>query len=282
MYADRPQFRVYEIARRAFYGDHPLGRNVLGTDYSIKSLRRDAMRDYYAGRYAPDNIVAVLTGAYDWAAAVAQIRAGWAGLAPRGVTRDRRPPATHAGRRVVRDDKVQRVNLAFAMPGVAARDDRQYAARVAAVILGDAYGSRLYWHLVDAGLADVAGMDTIEEDGSGIILAYAMTDAAGAPRVAGIVREVFREAAAGGVTDAELERARRKIAVGAMTGETPFGRLVPVGMEWLYRGEVRPLADHVDRILAVTRDEVNAFLADGRFDNPMLVALGPIDEGVDL
>ena len=47
-------------------------------------------------------------------------------------------------------------------PGPAAEDADRYAAKLLATILGDDSGSRLYWDLVDPGLAEQASLSHCE------------------------------------------------------------------------------------------------------------------------
>ena len=55
-------------------------------------------------------------------------------------------------------------------PGPTADDDDRYAAKVLTVILGDSTGSRLYWELVDPGIAEVAELAHAEYLGAGVFV----------------------------------------------------------------------------------------------------------------
>src|SRR6476620_5512804 len=57
MYLDNPMSVAYEAAKAAHFGAHPLGNSILGTVESITALRVDQMREYFASRYSPANIV---------------------------------------------------------------------------------------------------------------------------------------------------------------------------------------------------------------------------------
>ena len=48
---DDPSDLVHEVFSETFYGDTPLGRSILGTTDSIKSLSRNAIFNYYKKRY---------------------------------------------------------------------------------------------------------------------------------------------------------------------------------------------------------------------------------------
>src|SRR6478672_6244368 len=56
-YDDQPPYGAHEKCMAAFFGDHPLGKSVLGTTQSVGDLKRDAMLAYFERRYSPRNMV---------------------------------------------------------------------------------------------------------------------------------------------------------------------------------------------------------------------------------
>ena len=70
MYLDNPMSVAYEAAKTAHFGPHPLGNSILGTVESITGLEADQMRDYFARRYSPANIVLAFAGKSEWGALV--------------------------------------------------------------------------------------------------------------------------------------------------------------------------------------------------------------------
>ena len=94
-------------------------------------------------------------------------------------------------------------------PGPAADDDDRFAARMAAAIVGDDSGSRLYWELMETGLAESAGVGPYEFQGTGIFMGFL---ACAPDQTAGNLQrmlDIFRKAAAEGVTAGELELAQK-------------------------------------------------------------------------
>ncbi len=62
MYEDTPQELVHDLIAEAVFGDHPLGRPVIGTADVISSLPRDAIAEYHTEMYSPRNIVVAAAG----------------------------------------------------------------------------------------------------------------------------------------------------------------------------------------------------------------------------
>jgi predicted Zn-dependent peptidase len=278
LYEDRPIWVAYDAAREVFRGGHPLGNRVLGTTDSISNLTRDAMLGYFERRYSPSNMLFALMGDFRWDEAVSQVAAATRSWSVRDAPRDVSAPPAGVGVRVVRSDRFQRAHFVWLMPGVSAQDDARYVARVIATAVGDSVGSRFYWALVDPGLVDAASLWHDEEDHAGFFAAYVSCEADKAQDIADIARRVLTDVTQDGLRAEEIERAKQKIASGQVLGaETPMGRLVPVGLAWIYRREYRPLEHSVERLLAVDSAEVEAFLSRRPFDAQALVAVGPFD-----
>ena len=97
-------------------------------------------------------------------------------------------------------------------PGPAASDDDRYAAKVLTVILGDSTGSRLYWELVDPGIAEVAELGHAEYLGAGAFVTQISCAPEDAEEVYERAMQVYQAAHEEGVTQAELQQAKNKLA----------------------------------------------------------------------
>jgi predicted Zn-dependent peptidase len=279
MYKDRPQFAVYLLARETYHHGHALGNSVLGSTESITALTSEQMRAYFQRRYAPNNMTIVLTGNYDWDAAVQQIEALCGGWEPGDNTRTVVPTQPTPQQRMQPDAKRDRVYLCLVAPAPSAQDDARYAANILTEVLGGGEGSRLHWALVHPGIADSADMSYDEEDGSGSYYVFASCDPARTTEVLDLIRATLATAQRDGISDDEIARARRKLASGlVLRAETPMGRLTAVGFDWIYRQRVEPTSQTVDRLLAVTNADIHALLEHQPFDKLTVVGLGPLAE----
>ena len=279
MYQDKPHFVVFDLARETYYRNHPLGASILGSTESIKQLSREQMHEYFNRRYAANNLTLVLTGKYDWDAVVAQIEelcGGWnTADTPRELPVLQALPQT----KIEKTDKFNRAHIMLMAPGFAAQDERRCAAVVACEAIGAEDGSRLYWELIHPGLAEAAQAGHDANDGDGVYYGYVLCDPHKAGEVLQAFRHVVRKACDEGLSIEEVERAKRRIASHLVLGaETPMGRLRAVGMDWLYRREQKTPAQSLQKVLAVTPDEVNAVLALHPFERATTVALGPVEK----
>ena len=152
MHKDMPSYDCMERCRTLYFGSHPCGNSVLGTEQSIDGLMVEQMRDYFTNRYAPNNMVLACAGNFDWQqiCSIAENRCG--GWQKRIA--ERKLQSCRGSRK---KDRIEKSNLArehicLMSPAVAAQDQRRFAASVLAVVIGDDVGSRFFWELVDKAL----------------------------------------------------------------------------------------------------------------------------------
>ena len=278
MCADSPKATVIMKGLKAFANGHPSGNNVLGESESIEALERDQMAAYYERRYSPSNMLFALTGAFDWDGAVQQVEEATRGWPVFKVGREYPPHHCIYQTHIAQNDALSREHLRWYWQGPSCQDDKRRAAEVLSSVLGGAVGSRMYWSLVDSGLAKSASMGAYAADQYGFYSARAECSPNRAGEVVRKVQDIFRDAAENGVAHDEVDRAKQKIASSlVLRSETPMRRLTPLGIEWTYRKKYLDTDEAVNRLLSVTKEDVEALLAEDPFAKGTLVALGPLE-----
>lgn len=275
-YRDRPGFMAYDWARARFFQGHPLGNSVLGTVESITALSREAMAAYHERRYLPKSMVLAATGKVDFEALVSEaerLTESW----PLGEAGRWYPPLNPAqGVEEGPYEKARALYLVGLFPGVSYQEEARYAAQVLAHLLGEEGSGRLYFALVDKGLAEVASFGHEEADGAGFFHAYVQADPAHKEEVLSILKEELARMVREGVREEEVARAKTPLATGLVfAGETPMGRLFHLGMEYLYTGGYRSLAQVKERVLGVGAQEVNTLLEAGLLEKGFYYLLLP-------
>src|SRR5207244_4825106 len=59
---DNPEYLLHDIFTRGFWPKHPLGRPILGTPETLRTLRRDALCARFGNWFAPDHLVVTAAG----------------------------------------------------------------------------------------------------------------------------------------------------------------------------------------------------------------------------
>ena len=65
MYEDDPQDTVFDVLGEAVFGDHPLGRPIIGRAPVIRDTPIDVIAEFHRRRYLPGNIVIAAAGSVD-------------------------------------------------------------------------------------------------------------------------------------------------------------------------------------------------------------------------
>ena len=275
MYDDQPFWVLYERVLETFYGSHPLGHRVLGTNESIGAMSVESMREYFLNRYTAGNTVVSAAGRLNFDKLIDELEGhcqAWR----------RTPPPRQHPRLKFADNAVdiqsERVNMQYLLmlaQGPAANDDQRYAMSVLMHILGGSDGSRLHWALIEPGIAEEASAHYEARDGTGEIFVSAVCLPENAGDVEGIVNAQV-ESLLDSLTEDDLLRVRSKIATGAaMAGERPAGRMRRLGGVWTMYGEYRSLEEELAKIEAVTIDSMRAAFAAHPFEPKVIGRLRP-------
>ena len=125
--------------RELMYGDHPLGRDMLGTRESVAAIQRDSLVEFYEKFYRPQDMVVVVVGAVPAQEAVRKIEAAFGdwhgGRPPRTPLASLAPLNAVRKRHVVMPDKTQS-DIILGWHGMRRLDPDFDPARVANTVLG--------------------------------------------------------------------------------------------------------------------------------------------------
>jgi predicted Zn-dependent peptidase len=275
MYLDDPGHRLYEKLMAVHFGNHPLSMSILGSSESIQKLERNQMAEYFRARYGPGNMVLAATGRLDFDEVVA-LAEKYCGSWPYvDAPRHQPEPIYKPQRLAMSDEKLTRQYLMAMTPGPSAQDERRFAARILADVIGDSEGSRLYWALVDNAIAEEADFGFYPHDACGSFY-LALTTAPERTEQALQIGLKELEKARKDLGDEEIERAKNKIASSlVLQGEVPLGRMRSIGGQWIYNKEYRSLETDMATLQAVNRASLNELMHEFPFDPMTIVSLGP-------
>ena len=256
MYNDQPFWVLYEHAMEKFYGQHPLAHRVLGTEETIKALQRDQMEEYFKNRYSSDNTVLAAAGAIDFDALVAlakEVCASWKPTKPNRLNPQRVDVVETSSLQL---PSLSQAYLLMLAPAPSSTSSERYAAGMLAHTLGGDDGSRLYWSLIESGIAEEAQCSFDGRDGSGEYATWAVCAPKSLEQVQTMILEEI-EALPSRIVQDDLDRARARIGTAALLGsERPLGRLNRIAACWLRRHEYIPLEEEMKRIDEITIDDL--------------------------
>jgi predicted Zn-dependent peptidase len=258
---DMPDDRVVDGIGMAAFPDHPLGRTILGTEQTVRSLNAAKLTAYRGRNYAPQSIVISAAGKLDHASLVTACEA----LAPRLPASEpapRTPPVFQAAR-FLEARKTHDTHLALAWPAPAFAAPGSMAHALAVQCLGGGMTSRLFQAIrEEAGLA--YGVDAYQMVYADCALGVIQTATAArsvAPMMARLRVEMARMA--DDLNADELTNAKRQFRASlAMAGESMSGLAARNARQMAMLGCLRSRAQLEEEIEAVSLGEVRGLWAD--------------------
>jgi predicted Zn-dependent peptidase len=275
MYLDQPPFGMDDRVKQLHLGMHPLAKSVLGTPKSVGDLTPERMRAYFASRYSADNLFVAAAGKVNFDALVEQVAARCGDWKPAGAKRDVRAANSQPRFEVVhRPSATQQyvLQIADAPPS---EDDSRYAAKLLATIIGDDTGSRMYWELVDRGLAETASLGHYEYLGVGMFYTWLACEPDDVEENLSNLHRIFQQVEADGVSPEELRQAKNKVKARVVSSERPQSRLFNLGGNWLQRREYRAVTDDLKSLDDVTLDGIRSVLKNFPLSRYTSVTVGP-------
>lgn len=274
MYDDQPPWGGYEQLMQTYFGEHRLGQSVLGTVATVSALTPGRMRGYHARRYSPANLAVVAAGKVDFGLLVRDAERFCGTWEGEDTGRNIAPPQPHFGFTKIHRPDAHLEYLLHLAPGPSVDAPDRYAARLLGVILGDTSGSRVFWELLDSGLAESAGIGGHEYLGTGLLMSYFCCLPEKAQTNADILQRILQEAPKG-VSEKELHLARQKVAAQILlASERTEARMFSVGGQWLNGHPFRTPAEVAGAYRQVTLDEVNAAADNWKMNRGCTLAIG--------
>jgi predicted Zn-dependent peptidase len=279
MYLDQPPFGMDDRVKQLHLGAHPLAKSVLGTSQSVGDLTPEQMRAYFTSRYSADNVFVAAAGKVDFDALVKQVAARCSDWQPAGSKRDVRSAASEPHFEVVHRPSATQEYVLQIADAPASEDASRYAAKLLATIIGDDSGSRMYWELVDSGLAETASLGHYEYLGIGMFYTWLACEPDDVEENLSRLHGIYRQVEADGVSTDELCQAKNKVKARVVLGsERPQSRMFNVGGNWLQRREYRSVADDLESLDEVTLDDISAVLKRYPLTRYTTVTVGPCAE----
>jgi predicted Zn-dependent peptidase len=262
---DDPEDLVGDAFLSALFGDHPIGRPVIGSVESIEGMQAAQLRGFHLRRYRTDRMVVAVAGNVEHDHTVELVHRAFAErLDPSAEPARRRegrfrpasPPELHWSHR-----DSEQAHLAFGVRAFGRHEgERRWPLSVLNTVVGGGLSSRLFQRIrEERGLAYsvYSSVDTFADTGAFSVYIGCQPENLG--KVATLARGVLEEVAANGITDAECARAKGSLRGGLVLGlEDSASRMNRIGRSELSYGNHRSVSDTLTRIDAVTTEEVSA------------------------
>jgi predicted Zn-dependent peptidase len=293
MYEDEPQDRVHDILAEAVFGEHPLGRRVLGEAEVISSVPVPDIEAYRSARYTGSNIVVGAAGNvdHDQIAALAErlVSPGTAGTNGRPAAE-----ADEAARLRFYEKDTEQYHICFGAPGIQRDDERRYGLAVLDSIFGGSSSSRLFREVREKrGLAYAVGSYSEQYTDSGLIASYVGTREDNVEEACSIIGAELARLRSEPVSADELNRGKENVKGRlVLTSESTAARMTRISRATLFGLPIDSLDEMLTKVDAVTVDDLTALAQElyrperlsaacvGRDESRFRDSLAPVSEAL--
>jgi predicted Zn-dependent peptidase len=257
MYDDEPQDRVHDVLAEAVFGEHPLGRRVLGEPDVIASIPVPDIESYRRSRYAAQEIVVGAAGHLDHDRIV--------GLAERLVN----PPSEGGGvaadaeldggsRLCFLEKKTEQYHICFGAPGLRRDDQRRFPLAVLDAIFGGSTSSRLFREVREKrGLAYAVGSYNEQFTDQGMVATYVGTREENVEEACSIIGAEMARLRSEPVSEEELLRAKESVKGRlVLSSESTAARMTRISRATLFGLPIESLDEMLARVDAITVDDL--------------------------
>jgi predicted Zn-dependent peptidase len=258
MYEDEPQDKVHDVLAEAVFGDHPLGRPIIGRAEVVSSVPVPEIATWHDGRYVAGNMVVAAAGNVEHDRIVELVESAVGGARP-GPPPAASPDGVVPALRFHRKDTEQ-YHLCLGGPGIPRGDDRRFALRVLDTILGGATSSRLFQEVREKrGLAYAVYSYVSHYADSGQVAVYVGTRPDNVAEAIDVIGSELRRLQEDGVSDEELERARENVkGRTVLSMESTLTRMNRLGSSVLMGVPLMTVDELLAAFDAVTKEDVVA------------------------
>jgi predicted Zn-dependent peptidase len=288
MHADEPAEEVHDIFNAAMYPGHPLGRDVLGLEKTVKAASREDIAQFHREHYKTANVIVTAAGRIEHDFVVEGVASRLERAAEElgestlfgGGPPPRQAPSLPALRRRVVTRQTEQAHIMVGMAGLDRNHPDRQVLNVLDHILGGGMSSRLFQSVrEERGLAYSVYSYRSGYQGTGDFAVYCGTTPSRAKEVVGLLTEELDRIATSGVSGEELAAAKSHIRGATALGlEDSGARMSRLGRSQLAHGRVPSLAELEAQVAAVTLEDIARVAAEVVGGPRTLVVLGPFPE----
>ena len=275
MVEDSPEELIHTLACSNFWGDHPLGRSILGTRETVAQFSAEAIH----GFFQPARIVVAAAGHVDHSRLVDLVGPAFESVHGGNGFPPRTPPAGRS-QVTIHPRDLEQVHICLGTQGLSMVDPQRYALSLLNTILGGNMSSRLFQEVREKrGLAYAVYSFIAAHADTGMFGVYLAVSPEQAAPAAELVAAELGRIAREPIDPAELKGALEYTKGSLLlASESADNQMVRVAQNEILLEADIPLEEVIARLGAVTREEIQQ-LAQSLFraDRTMLTLLGPVD-----
>jgi len=258
MYEDEPQDRVHDFLADAIFGEHPLGRRVLGTAEVIASIPVPDIDAYHEAHYTAPAVVVSAAGhvEHDLIEGLTERLISPQSGNGSGASAPALPSCEP--RLVFHRKETEQYHICFGAPGITRSDERRFALAVLDSIFGGSTSSRLFREIREKrGLAYAVGSYDEQYTDSGFVATYVGTREDNVQEACSIIGAELERLRTEPVSTEELKRSKEHVKGRlVLASESTAARMSRNARATLFDTPLLSLDEMLARVEGVTVDDL--------------------------
>ncbi len=212
-YDDSPSELIFDRAEELLFPNHSIGRNILGTEESLASIRNGSLQKFQAENYATDEMVLSVVGNIPFEKVKYAAEKYFGTIPQKSRSRERFIPASVSGKKLIENRKAYQKHCMLVGPAYALPDQKRLQLYLLNNILGGpGMNSRLNMALRERrGYSYSAESHYSPYTDTGVMMIYFSCDADKFSRSMQVTREEIRKLRTNLITDSRLMHARKQL-----------------------------------------------------------------------
>lgn len=256
---DSPEDLAYELMQETAFPGQSLGRAILGTAESVKSITAADLKSFLERKYVPQAMVFSAAGAIDHEIWVRHVEALFGGLTRR--TEGEETAARYAGGVKASSKTFEQSHLLVGFPSPPLLDDGYMTAQVFSGLFGGGMSSRLFQEVREKrGLCYAIYSSVWGVKDTGMLAVHAATGSKMVEELAGVAAGELRALAEHGPEAAELHRSKAQLKAGLLMAlESSSVRAEQMARHLLSHNRIISPSELARQVDAVTAESAQAF-----------------------
>lgn len=245
----------------AYFGDHPLGRTILGPRSNVARFTSADLREYILQNYASDSTVVTIVGNVEFERAKAVAAKYFYGRMKRAGRKWQDAPAKpHMGYSYKEKPELEQSHIGIAFPSLPYKHEKDAVLAVVNAVLGGNMSSRLFQEVREKqGLAYSVFSSPSTYINNGYMCIYAGVKPSNAQKAVKTIAALLKDLKACPITKSELDKGKQQIKTAyALSGESTAGSGSLYARFALYTGRLFDAREEIDRVEKVSLEEANA------------------------
>ncbi|SHJ29668.1 M16 family metallopeptidase [Lutispora thermophila] len=259
MYEDSPEDLVHDIFTQSVWKGNSLGMPILGTEKTLKAIRRQDIIDYMGANYTPENIVVSVVGNFNKEHVLKEIEKAFSNYktSKKNEVVTAKPTFTPSYNH--KEKNTEQAHLCIGFNGLELGNEYTYSLLVLNNIFGGAMSSRLFQKIrEDKGLAYSVFSYPSSYTDCGILSIYAGMKPNQLDYVIELIIEEIKDIKENGISENELYDSKEQIKGSYILGlESTSGRMNSIGKSELLLNKIYSPKEIIELIDKVTMDDIN-------------------------